>query len=103
MALSELYRRCAGWELMQEVPCVSGQDERRDPAQAKSNTSGKEDDCPGPDGIRDQVTGLPIFQAGEGHPATQEADEQPCRPRQVREQDDVLTQGRRLVGVKPIR
>jgi hypothetical protein len=30
-----------GWEWMQEVRCVPGQDERPDPAQAKSNTSGK--------------------------------------------------------------
>ena len=37
-----------------------------------------EDDCPGPDGINDEVTGLPVFQAGERHAATQEAEEQPC-------------------------
>jgi hypothetical protein len=37
-----------------------------------------EDDCPGPDGINDEVTGLPAFQAGERHAATQEAEEQPC-------------------------
>jgi hypothetical protein len=36
-----------------------------------------EDDCPGPDGIHDQVAGLPPFEAGEGHAATQEAEEQP--------------------------
>ena len=37
-----------------------------------------EDDCPGPDGIHDEVTGLPVFQAGERHAATQEAEEKPC-------------------------
>ena len=49
-----------------------------------------EDDCPRPDGVHDHVTGLPAFQAAEGHAATQEAEEQPRRPRQVGKQNDVL-------------